>query len=201
MPQHESKEAFPLEWPAGFNRTPQRDKKHSQFKCTIAQARDGVLHEIELMNGINPIISSNVPVKRDGQMYGNMKPVDGNTGIAVYFTWDNEQYVLACDQYIYLQDNLRAIEKSIEALRGLKRWGASDILKRAFQGFKALPESSLPFKMWYDILGVNPNSNYEAITSTYKLLIKKYHPDNPETGSRERFDEIQSAYSYYKDTL
>lgn len=172
-------ENFPLTWPDGFERTNPSDRKYGQFQCTVAQARDGVLEEIRRLNGINPIISSNIPIKRDGQMYASMKAVDGDNGIAVYFTWDNEQYVLACDQYIYLQDNLRAIEKSIDALRGLKRWGASDILKRAFQGFKALPESTLPF---------------EVTKENYRSLVKKYHPDNQATGDNETFIKIQSAY-------
>lgn len=169
-------EAFPLQWPEGFERS--KNKKYSQFQCTVAQARDGVLEEIKRLKGQNPIISSNVPVKRDGQMYGNAKPVDGDTGVAVYFTWDNEQYVLACDQYMYLQDNLRAIEKSIDALRGLKRWGASDILKRAFKGFKALP----------------PSLEFVVTEDNYKSLVKKYHPDNLETGDHETFIKIQQAY-------
>lgn len=174
-------ECFPLQWPDGFERTEPRERQYSQFKCTVAQARDGVLEEIRKLKGINPVISSNVPVKRDGQMYGNMKTVDGDNGVAVYFTWDGDQYVLACDQYISLQDNLRGIEKSIDALRGLRRWGASDILKRAFKGFKALPqESSLGF---------------EVTKENYKLLVKKFHPDNLETGDQDTFIKIQSAYS------
>jgi len=185
-------EAFPLEWPVGFERTRQHEKKYSQFKCTIAQARDGVLDEIDRLKGVNPIISSNVPVKRDGQMYGNMKPVDGDTGIAVYFTWDNEQYVLACDRYIYLQDNLRAIEKSIDALRGLKRWGASDILKRAFQGFKALPEPK--GANWWEVLECSRSANEIIIRSKYKDLAKIYHPDVPRTGDTGIFQSIQTAY-------
>lgn len=184
-------EAFPLEWPAGFERTPPNEKKYSQFKCTIAQARDGVLDEIYRLKGVNPIISSNVPVKRDGQMYSNMKPVDGDTGIAVYFTWDGEQYVLACDQYVYLQDNLRAIEKSIDALRGLKRWGASDILKRAFKGFKTIGDGK---RNWWDVLGIPANSEKRTITEAYRQLVKAYHPDNLSTGDQQKFIEVKNAY-------
>lgn len=192
-------QSFPLEWPIGYERN--KIKKYSSFKCTLAQARDGVIAEIKRLKGTNVIISSDVPVKQDGGLYAHGRTIDGDEGIAVYFTWKNEQYVFACDKYYKMYENLRAIGKSIEAIRGLDRWGASDMLSRAFNGFKALPESSLPIRQWYDILGVNQNSNYAAITSTYKSLIKKYHPDNPETGNRQKFDDVQSAYSYYKDTL
>lgn len=171
-------EAFPLQWPHGFERT--KTKKNSAFQCTLAEARDGVLKEIYLMKGINPVISSSVPLKKDGIMYGGLKPVDGDHGVAVYFTWKNEQYVLACDTYSWIHENLRAIEKSINAIRGLDRWGASDILKRAFSGFKALPESKLPF---------------EVTKENYKSLVKKYHPDNQETGDHNIFIKIQTAFS------
>lgn len=192
-------EAFPLHWPIGFERN--NSQTVSQFKCTLGQARDGILQQIRQLKGTNVIISSNIPLKKDGNMYASLKPIDNDHGVAVYFTWKNDQYVLACDKYYQIWENLRAIEKSIEAIRGLDRWGASDILARAFTGFKALPESSFPMAQWYDILGVHQGSNYEAITSSYKKLVKKYHPDNQETGDRDRFDEVQSAYSYYKDTL
>lgn len=36
---------------------------------------------------------------------------------------------------------MRAIEKTIEALRGLERWGAKEMVNAPFRGFKALPAS------------------------------------------------------------
>lgn len=187
----ENIEAFPLQWPSGFERS--RYKKYSQFKCTTAQARDGVLYEVSRLGGKNVIISSNVPVKRDGNLYSNMKPVDGDNGVAVYFTWKNDQYVLACDTYYGLHENLRAIEKSIEAIRGLERWGASDILSRAFTGFKALNMPSA--KKWHDVLGVSLNANEAQIKKAYRELCKLYHPDIEETGNADKFLEISTAYN------
>lgn len=183
-------EAFPLHWPTGFERA--KSKKASAFKTTLAEARDGVIHEIKKLGGKNVIISSSIPLKRDGQMYGTARPVDGDHGVAVYFTWKNDQYVLACDSYQYIWENLRAIEKSIDAIRGLERWGASDILSRAFTGFKQLPEAN---NDWWKVLEVEPFANIATIKSAYKLLIKKYHPDNPETGNEYKFLKIQEAYA------
>ncbi len=39
-------------------------------------------------------------------------------------------------------DNIQAIRKTIEAMRGLERWGVSDMLQRTFSGFKALPDQT-----------------------------------------------------------
>lgn len=184
-------EAFPLSWPLGFERS--ADKKDSSFKCTVAQARDGVMKQLDLLGGINPIISSNVPVKKDGQMYGNTRPVDGDTGVAVYWTWKNEQFVMACDKYNKLHENLRAIEKSIEALRGLDRWGASDILARAFTGFKALPAPDA--QAWWRVLEVAENATEQEIKNAYRKLARKYHPDNLKTGDHATFSSLSDAYA------
>lgn len=192
----ETVEAFPLQWPAGSQRA--KERKYSSFQCTVAQARDGINKQIGLLKGINLIISSNVPVRANGDMYATMKPVDGDTGVAVYFTWKGEQYVVACDAYVYLWENLRAIEKSIEAMRGLERWGASDILRQAFMGFKALPASAPVKRDWWDVLGVEKKSYPNEVKSAYRWLLQKYHPDKPGTGDAELFNEVQAAYAKYQ---
>ena len=173
-------ESFPLQWPEDYPRTP--IKKRSPFKVgSLDTVRKGILKEIKLMGGVNPIISSNIPVRLDGQLYATMRPVDQEHGVAVYFTWQSAQRVLACDTYPKIEDNLRAIEMSIEGLRRLPRYGIADVLNRVFKGFKALPkETALPFEVTRD---------------NYKSLIKKYHPDNPDTGDNDTFLKIQAAFN------
>jgi hypothetical protein len=189
-------EAFPLQWPVGFPRATK--KKPSQFKCTIAQARDGIIKQIQMMKGSAVIISTNIPVKKDGLLYASGKPVDNDHGVAVYFTWRNEQRVLACDQYNSIWENLRAIENSIEAMRGLERWGCSDILARTFSGFKALPESH-PLT-WYEYMGISKNSKLKEITSRYREMSKLHHPDSP-SGSHEAFLELKYYYEQAVESL
>ena len=190
-------EAFPLSWPAGFPRHA-GERISSQFKCTLGQARDGVNNEISRMNGRQVIISSNIPLKQNGDMYASQKPVDNDHGVAVYFTWKGDQVVLACDRYQTIRENLRAIEKSLEAMRGLERWGCSDILRRAFSGFKALPTGSgielgTLKRTWYQVLEISRNSTYEEVKAAHRLLSKLYHPDNGREPSAEKFQEVQEA--------
>ncbi|RME55401.1 molecular chaperone DnaJ [Candidatus Woesearchaeota archaeon] len=55
-------------------------------------------------------------------------------------------------------------------------------------------------KDYYEILGVDKNASKEEIKKAYKRLAKKYHPDlNKETGSAEKFKEINEAYSVLSD--
>ena len=55
-------------------------------------------------------------------------------------------------------------------------------------------------KDYYQTLGVSKESSKEDIKSAYKKLAKKYHPDlNKESGSEEKFKEINEAFSVLGD--
>jgi molecular chaperone DnaJ len=53
---------------------------------------------------------------------------------------------------------------------------------------------------YYEILGVSKDSKKEEIKKAYRKLVKKYHPDvNKESGSEEKFREVQEAYEVLSD--
>lgn len=55
-------------------------------------------------------------------------------------------------------------------------------------------------KDYYKILGVGKDASQDDLKKAYKNLAKKYHPDlNKETGSTEKFKEINEAYSVLSD--
>jgi curved DNA-binding protein CbpA len=45
----------------------------------------------------------------------------------------------------------------------------------------------------YELLGINENANEKEITNAYRSLAKIYHPDM-ESGNKEKFIKVQSAY-------
>lgn len=182
-------EAFPLHWPQGWPRT--KNPKLSRFDVTLANTRDGLFAEIARLGGRYVVLSSNVPLRLDGLPYANRaEPTD--SGVAVYFERKGKQMVFACDQWNRVRDNIRAIEKTIEAMRGIERWGASDMLERAFSAFEALPPPGEPAKReWWDILGIPRQSTADDVKAAYRAKASKAHPDAG--GSHDEMAALNAA--------
>ena len=58
---------------------------------------------------------------------------------------------------------------------------------------------SLPFRDLYEDLQLSPNASQETIERVYRLLAKRYHPDNQATGDIEQFSKLQQAYEVLSD--
>lgn len=52
---------------------------------------------------------------------------------------------------------------------------------------------------YYEDLQVSPNADSETIERVFRLLAKRYHPDNRVTGHAEKFNRISSAYRVLSD--
>lgn len=178
-------EAFPLQWPEGWQRTAEHSREDGQFSTTLAAARDGLMAEISRMGGRMPVLSSNLTLRLDGLPYAN-QPRPADPGVAVYFTHKGKPMCFACDRYKTPAANTQAVRKTIEAIRGIERWGASDMMERAFRGFAAL---DAPVTGWKSVL------DPEDPEGSYRRLRKASHPDHG--GDAERFHEIQKAYEQY----
>jgi curved DNA-binding protein CbpA len=50
------------------------------------------------------------------------------------------------------------------------------------------------FVDFYEILQVNPRADAETISRVFRHLAKRYHPDNPVSGDRSRFDALTEAH-------
>lgn len=170
-------EAYPLYWPEGWQRT--RYRKASKFRVSrFGQARDLVLSNVRLMGGRNIVISSNIPLRQDGLPYANHRYCGSDPGIAVYW-YDRpskQQRCIACDRWRKAVDNMHAIAKSLDAIRGLVRWGSTEIVNRAFAGFAALPPSG---DDWRSVLGVpyGERPTIEHVKNLHRELARTAHPD------------------------
>lgn len=183
-------EAYPLQWPQGWTRTTFR--RAGDFTCTLATARDGILKQIRMLGGKHPIISSNLMLKQDGLPYANQRQPN-DPGIAVYFELRGKAMCFACDRFQKVESNMRAIEKTIEALRGIERWGASDMMERAFTGFAAIEDQR---KQWHVVLGVPAHASMDQVRTAYRRARGAMHPDREE-GDGELFHAIQQAWQEF----
>lgn len=162
-------ESYPLQWPAGKPRTKRPER--SRFDASQDRAQRGIMDEIRRLGGRLPVISTNVELRRDGLPYANQRVDD--RGIAVYFTLRGQQMCFACDRWDSITDNMQAIFKTIEALRGIERWGSGDMVQQAFTGFAALPSPKNP----WEILGIRPGSSQEEIDAAWREKARAAHPD------------------------
>lgn len=51
----------------------------------------------------------------------------------------------------------------------------------------------------YEILQLSPNADEDTILRVFRLLAKRYHPDNTGTGDRVRFDRLLQAHKVLSD--
>jgi DnaJ-domain-containing protein 1 len=98
----------------------------------------------------------------------------------------------ACDKYLHVWENMVAIRKTIQAIRGIERWGASDMMERAFRGFVALPAT----EAWHDVLQVRTDSSEHEVLANYRRLRSEHHPDRG--GDAQRFNSISRAWEQYR---
>jgi len=181
-------EAYPLQWPQGQPRTPDYMRRAAAFKTTQNTAQIGVLEEIRRLGGRNPVISTMIRVRNDGLPYAQQGKIS-DPGVAVYFQYKKKPMCFACDKWKTIGDNMQAIRKTIEALRGIERWGSGEMMERAFTGFAALPN---PEPHWSQVLDVAVGASIEEIEAGFRRMAAKYHPDR-EGGSSERMAQINAA--------
>lgn len=197
----ESISSYPLQWPHGWKKP--GSTQSSRFgrwnkPVSIRVAIDFVIDELRKM-GIpswNIIISSNLKLKNDGYPYSNQREPD-DVGISVWWRVDNSRKVIALGKYNKTADNLYAVGKTIEAMRGIERWGSGEILERTFEGFAALPD---PNKLdWRTTLGYDGDSLPEAKTLFRKKMIDA-HPDR-NAGDSTQATVLNEAMKLCKEEL
>jgi hypothetical protein len=186
--------AFPLSWPSGWKRTPPAERTAARFgsrgngalrSLTVAQARERLQQELEMLRADDAVLSTNVQLRLDGQPRSDRaEPAD--PGVAVYFVLDGRDMVLACDRWDTVGGNIAALAAHIGALRGMDRWGVGS-LEQAFTGYVALPAPAT--SDWQSLLG-DPSSLAEA-EANWRAAMRTAHPD--QGGSTDRAAALNAA--------
>jgi hypothetical protein len=209
--------AYPLQWPAGWPRTPGAALKPGKFgtmkqrpglswnsrvDVTIAEATTRVLAELARM-GIDRqdvVISTNLQLRLDG-LPRSGQAVPRDAGAAVYWqTRKGERRVMAIDQYYKVEENLAAIAATLDAMRAIERHGGAQILDRAFTGFTALPAPAAA-KPWREVMIFGESTpTADQLRRRYRELASSRHPDRP-AGSDAAMSELNVALAEAKKEL
>lgn len=199
-----SQTAYPLSWPEGWPRTAPHARRDSPFRRPVSYAARGhsmdecrreLGRELNLLTARKEVLSTNVQLRLDGLPYSNRaQPAD--PGAAVYFELKGKPVSLACDKWRRVEDNIWAIVKHIEAIRGQHRWGVGNV-EQAFRGYMALPApGQTSGANWWQTLGVAINAPPEQVREAYLLLVKKHHPDRQ--GDPDLFRRVQEAWQQFE---
>jgi hypothetical protein len=171
--------AFPLQWPEGRARTKARQQARFADR-TLYKSLEALKAEIGRLNAGYVVISTNIPLKANGDPYSDPGRMP-DPGVAVYFRMKDKPYVLSCDRWISVEDNMYALAKHIEAMRGMERWGVAS-QEQTFAGFKALTETAGAGEDPWMVLGLTPMTSSESVLIRHRQLARESHPD---TGGSE----------------
>jgi hypothetical protein len=178
-------QAYPLLWPKGWPRTEAPRRENSKFDQRLETALANLRHQIELMGGKQVVLSSNCTLGMDN-------PAD--PGVVAYFQIENQAMAIPCDRWRRVRDNIHAIALTVEAMRGMERWGAKHMITAMFSGFKALPQkaSGLDF---YAVLGLDRGIplTEKVVSDAFRRKAMTAHPDKP-TGSAEKWAGLREAH-------
>lgn len=172
--------AYPLCWPAVWPRTATRESWRGSV--TISASLSDLHKEMRLLGVTQLVLSSNVTL-------GQERPAD--PGVVAYGFYEKQQIAIPCDRWNTVAGNIRAIAKTVEAMRGMERWGAKNMIRAMFQGFIALPAPA--GRHWRDVLGFHPATRHtrDEIEVRRRSLAKQHHPDAG--GSESAMAEINAA--------
>lgn len=189
----------PLQWPIGWARA--RHRSRSQFRSgihwpSVAETADDLTAELARLGAREIVITTNLPVSRGGRFNGEAAmPYD--VGASVFFRVDGNPRALACDKWLRVACNLRAISKHVEAIRGQARWGCGSI-EQALGGYKLLTALDAP-KLWYEVLGLPPSASWAEVERRRAVLLAQHHPDRGGAHAQaadinRAFDEARRAF-------
>ena len=167
---HAAAKAFPLAWPDGRPRTKVRNQSRFGDR-TVAKALAALKDEIARLNARYVVISTNIPLKDNGDPYSDPGKMN-DPGVAVYFRLNEKPYCLPCDRWNTVEDNMYAVAKHIEAMRGMERWGVGTT-EQTFAGFKELASDN----EWGTVFGIERTASAEQIQQAYRTLARSAHPD------------------------
>lgn len=192
----------PLKWPAGRARTPDGKRQWGQFRngdqrISRPAAISRLADEVRRLGGRNLVVSSDLPVRRDGAPKAKRLP-PSDPGVVAYFSLGEQAVSLPCDTFHSIAQNIAAIAAHVEATRRIERYGVASA-SETLQAFTALPSAANTAPTWREVLGLKPDfpEGYEPedaeiiVKARWKSRATAAHPDTG--GTVEKMAELNAA--------
>lgn len=203
---------------------PAAQRKRSNFDSTWSTTLEDLDREIRLLGGRDVVIEVDVreqDIRVDGALRANARTPEHPAVVVAFDTTKHGPQLHRCDRFersyrassVGWQENVRAIAKTLEALRAVTRYGSAETGQQ-YAGFKALPAgrampashmtSDEACKVIADTLNeaeegpvVYPADVRNAIAAglwrTYRRrLFRGAHPDN-RGGDQTLWDQVERA--------
>jgi len=194
---------YPLDWPLDWPKTQSENKVSGNTRYrkktgrgimrpwSTSAAGEELANELSRMGATGCIVSSDLAVRKDGQISGNQSSFV-NSAVAVYFSLDGNPMVMANDRFFEPANNIRQLTIALQNLRHLSENGGAVMKERAFRGFSALPAPIQMGQDWTSILNIPRPASIDEINAAYRGLARQYHSDKT-GGSDEKMAAINVA--------
>lgn len=189
---------YPLFWPSGWPRARgrqsasfgvMREQSGQNYKSRKAlnatEATRRLEAELERLGAKEPLLSTNQELTLSGMPKSGSEP--GDPGAAVFFKYKGKDVALACDKWDRLADNIAALAKHIEAMRGMDRWGVGTV-EQLFTGYIALPAP----EQWWNVLGCLRTAPRDVVERARRRAASLAHPD--QGGSDAAMARVNAAW-------
>lgn len=183
-------------------------KEPTRFNSKWSATIELLEREVAALKGRNLVIEMDVSeadLKLNGELRANARP--SSAAVAVAFESKHGPLFYRCDRFYTnwahqgpeWQHNVRAIALTLEALRSVDRYGATETGQQ-YTGFKALPAGrAMPAShMTYDqafetlIAIAGPDADWDDDRSLFRKARAAAHPDRRD-GDRTLWDQVEQA--------
>ena len=186
-----------LDWPAGFERTPESERERNRsFEATLGSTTQDLATEMGRMD-VDAWRGeiTNAHTKSNGLPLHNANPDD--PGFVLRWTDEEEQFAVACDASPRLRDNVRTVYLWVHEtrMRGNRPVKTGDTEFAAARlppgdGEETVAVGSTA-TLAHEVLGVRENAPDVVVEAAARAQKASAHPDNG--GSREEFQEVVQA--------
>ena len=177
-------------WPIGTARATSR--RLATFsaggeRIEVKPALDRLELELQRIDAQDIRVSAQFVLSKRGnpQRRWNNGVPNADPGVVVQFKIGSRSYILPCDTFRELPQNITAIAEYLKNNRINAGYGVATVGQ--MMQFAALPAPP----MWWEVLGVHPTATLDFCKAAYRALAKIHHPDTG--GDPDRFREINDA--------